>query len=218
MKTLHNGFKGVVVKYQGRIQQWDDAKGYGFVEPNGGGTRAFTHIEAFKQRSRRPVNGDIIVYEVEQDRNGNHRACNISLLKDHKAKRLRANKPTSRRKRNVIVLSIFSGALALFTLSGRLPFIVPIVYGAVSLLTILFYGIDKSAAKKEKRRVSEAKLHILSLLGGWPGALLAQQIFKHKRSKSSFMRVYWVTVLVNLILLGLIAFEVINTQAFMVEI
>jgi len=164
------------VKYQGRIQQWDDAKGYGFVEPNGGGTRAFTHIKAFKQRSRRPVNGDIIVYEVEQDRNGNHRACNISLLKDHKAKRLRANKPTSRRKRNVIVLSIFSGALALFTLSGRLPFIVPIVYGAVSLLTILFYGIDKSAAKKEKRRVSEAKLHILSLLGGWPGALLAQQM------------------------------------------
>ncbi|GEA04284.1 DNA-binding protein [Alteromonas sp. KUL17] len=206
------------MKYQGRIQQWDDAKGYGFVEPNGGGTRAFTHIKAFKQRSRRPVNGDIIVYEVEQDRNGNHRACNISLLKDHKAKRLRANKPTSQRKRNVIVLSIFSGALALFTLSGRLPFIVSIVYGAVSLLTILFYGIDKSAAKKEKRRVSEAKLHILSLLGGWPGALLAQQIFKHKRSKSSFMRVYWVTVLVNLILLGLIAFEVINTQAFMVEI
>jgi cold shock CspA family protein len=176
MKTLHNGFKGVVVKYQGRIQQWDDAKGYGFVEPNGGGTRAFTHIKAFKQRSRRPVNGDIIVYEVEQDRNSNHRACNISLLKDHKAKRLRANKPTSQRKRNVIVLSIFSGALALFTLSGRLPFIVPIVYGAVSLLTILFYGIDKSAAKKEKRRVSEAKLHILSLLGGWPGALLAQQM------------------------------------------
>ena len=218
MKTLHDGFKGVVVKYQGRIQQWDDAKGYGFVEPNGGGTRAFTHIKAFKQRSRRPVNGDIIVYEVEQDRNGNHRACNISLLKDHKAKRLRANKPTSQRKRNVIGLSIFSGALALFTLSGRLPFIVPIVYGAVSLLTILFYGIDKSAAKKEKRRVSEAKLHILSLLGGWPGALLAQQMFKHKRSKSAFMRIYWVTVLVNLILLGLIAFEVISTQAFMVEI
>lgn len=206
------------MKYQGRIQQWDDAKGYGFVEPNGGGIRAFTHIKAFKQRSRRPVNGDIIVYEVEQDRNGNHRACNISLLKDHKTKRLRANKPTSQRKRNVIVLSIFSGVLALFTLSGRLPFIVPIVYGAVSLLTMLLYGIDKSAAKKEKRRISEAKLHILSLLGGWPGALLAQQMFKHKRSKPAFMRVYWVTVLVNLILLGLIAFEVINTQAFMVEI
>ncbi len=42
--------------------------------------------------------------------------------------------------------------------------------------------------------------------------------YEHKRSKSSFIRVYWVTVLVNLILLGLIAFEVISTQAFMVEI
>ena len=206
------------MKYQGRIQQWDDAKGYGFVEPNGGGTRAFTHIKAFKQRSRRPVNGDIIIYEVEQDRNGNHRACNISLLKDHKAKRLRANKPTSQRKRNIIILSIFFGALALLTFSGRLPVMVPITYGALSMLALLFYGIDKWAAKNDMWRVSEAKLHILSLLGGWPGALLAQQIFKHKRSKSSFMRVYWVTVLVNLILLGLIAFEVINTQAFMVEI
>ena len=206
------------MKYQGRIQQWDDAKGYGFVEPNGGGTRAFTHIKAFKQRSRRPVNGDIIIYEVEQDRNGNHRACNISLLKDHKAKRLRANKPTSQRKRNIIILSIFFGALALLTFSGRLPVMVPIIYGALSMLALLFYGIDKWAAKNDMWRVSEAKLHILSLLGGWPGALLAQQIFKHKRSKSSFMRVYWVTVLVNLILLGLIAFEVINTQAFMVEI
>lgn len=206
------------MKYQGRIQQWDDAKGYGFVEPNGGGTRAFTHIKAFKQRSRRPVNGDIIIYEVEQDRNGNHRACNISLLEDHKAKRLRANKPTSQRKRNIIILSIFFGALALLTFSGRLPVMVPIIYGALSMLALLFYGIDKWAAKNDMWRVSEAKLHILSLLGGWPGALLAQQIFKHKRSKSSFMRVYWVTVLVNLILLGLIAFEVINTQAFMVEI
>ncbi|MBT3136547.1 DUF1294 domain-containing protein [Alteromonas sp. ALT199] len=206
------------MKYQGRIHQWDDAKGFGFVEPNGGGTRAFAHIKAFKQRSRRPVNGDIIVYEVEQDRKGNHRACNISLLKDHKTKRSRANKPTSQRKRNVIVLSLFFGVLALSVLVDQLPTIVPIIYGAVSMLTLLFYGIDKWAAKNDKWRISEAKLHLLSLLGGWPGALLAQQMFKHKRSKSAFMRVYWVTVLVNLILLGLIAFEVISTQAFMIVI
>lgn len=206
------------MKYQGRIHQWDDAKGFGFVEPNGGGTRAFAHIKSFKQRSRRPVNGDIIVYEVEQDRKGNHRACNISLLKDHKTKRSRANKPTSQRKRNVIVLSLFFGVLALSVLVDQLPTIVPIIYGAVSMLTLLFYGIDKWAAKNDKWRISEAKLHLLSLLGGWPGALLAQQMFKHKRSKSAFMRVYWVTVLVNLILLGLIAFEVISTQAFMIVI
>lgn len=201
------------MKYQGRIQQWDDAKGFGFVEPNGGGIRAFAHIKAFKQRSRRPVNGDIIIYEVEPDNKGAHRAHSISLLKDYKANRSRANKQISQRKRNPIVLSIFFGVLALFTMSGQLPSIVPIIYGAVSLLTLLFYGIDKSAAKKDKWRISEAKLHLFSLLGGWPGALLAQQMFKHKRSKSAFMRVYWLTVIVNLILLGLIVFEVVDVGA-----
>lgn len=206
------------MKYQGRIQQWDDAKGFGFVEPNGGGMRAFAHIKAFKKRSRRPINGDIIVYEVEQDKKGTLRAHEICLLKDYKAIRSHANKQTSQTKRNAILLSIFFGVLALFTLSGRVSFMITILYGAISLLTILLYGIDKSAAKKDKWRISEAKLHLLSLLGGWPGALLAQQMFKHKRSKSSFMRVYWVTVMVNLILLGLLGFEVINTQAFMMDI
>lgn len=201
------------MKYQGRIQQWDDAKGFGFVEPNGGGARAFAHIKAFKQRSRRPVNGDIIIYEVEPDKKGTHRAYNISLLKDYKAKRLRANRQTSQKKRNFVVLSIFVGALALFTLSGQLPSIIPITYGAVSLLSLLFYSIDKSAAIKNKWRISEAKLHLLSLVGGWPGALLAQQMFKHKRSKSAFMRAYWVTVVVNLILFSLIVFEVMDVGA-----
>ena len=83
---------------------------------------------------------------------------------------------------------------------------------------MLFYGIDKFAAKNNMWRISEAKLHLLSLVGGWPGALIAQQLFKHKRSKSAFMNVYWITVVVNLIVLGLIVFEVIDVQAIMIEI
>ena len=206
------------MKYQGRIKQWDDVKGFGFVEPNGGGIRAFVHIKAFKQRSRRPINGDIIIYEIEKDKQGSHRAHNISLLKDYKAKRSSANKHTSQTKRNVILLSFFCSVLALLTLSGQLPVVVSIVYGALSLVTVLFYGIDKFAAKNNMWRISEAKLHLLSLVGGWPGALIAQQLFKHKRSKSAFMNVYWITVVVNLIVLGLIVFEVVDVQAIMIEI
>lgn len=206
------------MKYQGRIKQWDDVKGFGFVEPNGGGIRAFVHIKAFKQRSRRPINGDIIIYEIEKDKQGSHRAHNISLLKDYKAKRSSTNKHTSQTKRNVILLSIFCSVLALLTLSGQLPVVVSIVYGALSLVTVLFYGIDKFAAKNNMWRISEAKLHLLSLTGGWPGALIAQQLFKHKRSKSAFMSVYWITVVVNLIVLGLIVFEVVDVQAIMIEI
>ena len=112
-----------------------------------------------------------------------------------------------RRSLSFALLTLFCGVLTLFVLLDRLPIIVPVGYGALSLFAVLIYGIDKSSAKKDKWRVSEAKLHLLSLLGGWPGALLAQQMFKHKRSKPAFMKVYWVTVLVNLFLLGLIAFE-----------
>ena len=49
------------MKLQGKILNWNDDKGFGFVEPNGGGQRAFVHIKAFKNNARRPVNGDIIV-------------------------------------------------------------------------------------------------------------------------------------------------------------
>ncbi len=41
-------------------------------------------------------------------------------------------------------------------------------------------------------------MHILSLAGGWPGALMAQNILRHKSSKDSFRYVFAITVVVNL--------------------
>jgi uncharacterized membrane protein YsdA (DUF1294 family) len=35
------------------------------------------------------------------------------------------------------------------------------------------------------------------LLGGWPGALLAQDLFRHKTSKTVFQAMFWCTVLLN---------------------
>jgi len=201
------------MKYQGRIQQWDDAKGFGFVEPNGGGSRAFAHIKAFKHPSRRPVNGDIIIYEVEQDKQGSHRAHNISLLKDYKSKRAKSAKQTSQNKLTLALLILFSGAITLLVSLGQLPSTVLVAYFTLSTIAFLLYGADKSAAKKNKWRISEAKLHVFSLLGGWPGAFAAQHVFKHKRSKPAFMKVFWTTVTANIIVLALVALEIINVNA-----
>ncbi len=75
-----------------------------------------------------------------------------------------------------------------------------LAYGLMSLLTFTVYAIDKSAARRGARRVPERSLHLLALFCGWPGALLAQQLLRHKTVKPAFRLVFWSTVLGNLAL------------------
>ena len=59
------------------------------------------------------------------------------------------------------------------------------------------YGLDKRAALRGEWRASEASLHIVALLGGWPGALIAQSVFHHKTRKQPFHTIFWATVALN---------------------
>ena len=70
-------------------------------------------------------------------------------------------------------------------------------YAIASFITFIVYAIDKSAAKKGAWRIKESRLHCLSLIGGWPGALLAQQKLRHKSYKQPFRVVFWLTVILN---------------------
>ena len=58
------------------------------------------------------------------------------------------------------------------------------------------YALDKRRAQSKEWRLSEARLHLLELLGGWPGAFLAQRWLRHKCSKVSYQVVFWLIVLV----------------------
>ncbi|QRV24584.1 DUF1294 domain-containing protein [Marinomonas foliarum] len=75
-------------------------------------------------------------------------------------------------------------------------------YGFLSLVTFCFYGVDKSAAKRGKQRVPESTLHLLSLFGGWLGAMLGQKVFRHKTKKRRFLVVFWLTFLINISVTG----------------
>ena len=77
-----------------------------------------------------------------------------------------------------------------------------VVYVVTSVITFLAYAQDKSAAQHNRWRTKESTLHSLALVGGWPGALLAQKCLRHKSSKARFQRVFWVTVVVNVLLVG----------------
>ncbi|QEI09375.1 DUF1294 domain-containing protein [Pigmentiphaga aceris] len=89
-------------------------------------------------------------------------------------------------------------ALALGAIAGRVPAWVALVYAVMSGISVLVYGLDKSAAMANRRRTPERSLHLLALLGGWPGALLAQSVFRHKSSKAGFQWMFRLTVVVNL--------------------
>jgi len=75
---------------------------------------------------------------------------------------------------------------------------IAVAYLAASLIAFFAYAIDKSAARHRRWRTPEATLHWFSLACGWPGALLAQQLLRHKSSKPAFVSKYWATVIANI--------------------
>jgi len=74
---------------------------------------------------------------------------------------------------------------------------VGIVYAVMSVFTFIAYFLDKVAAQHELRRIPEVVLHLLAVMGGWPGGLLAQQLFRHKTSKSTFLLKFWAMTAIN---------------------
>ncbi|SCM52649.1 Uncharacterized membrane protein YsdA, DUF1294 family [Hafnia alvei] len=68
----------------------------------------------------------------------------------------------------------------------------------LNALTLIIYGIDKLAAIKSWQRVPEITLLFFGLIGGWVGAILGQQIFRHKTQKQPFKTYFIITVMVNL--------------------
>lgn len=100
------------------------------------------------------------------------------------------------------MISMFT-LLMLFAISvaGWIPMIVTQAYYCLSAVTFILYGLDKLFALKGWRRISEKILHLYGLAGGWPGAHIGQEIFRHKISKPRFQRLYYLTIAINVAVL-----------------
>lgn len=191
------------MRYKGRITEWDDDRGFGFVTAEGVPGRAFVHINAFDCAATRPRSGSLISYELLTDGNGRFNASGIRLVSPSRQERQVSpsvscrRPPTGRLWRRKALTVLFFAAIAAGVFAARVPLLVALGYAFMSVVAVQLYGIDKSAALNRQWRIPEATLHFISLAGGWPGALFAQAAFQHKISKTSFLSIFWLTALLN---------------------
>ncbi|QPF73584.1 DUF1294 domain-containing protein [Roseateles sp. DAIF2] len=191
------------MRQSGQLIQWDDAKGYGFIQPEGGGPRLFVHVKAFGLRPRRPFVGERLSFVAGADAQGKARALKVQSLEPRPARApapaAAAPRPESLRGASLWLIPGFALLVLMVHLAFGLPHWLWGCYLAMSLATFIVYAGDKRAARLQQWRVSEATLHGLALACGWPGALLAQQLLRHKSSKPAFRHLFWLSVIVNLL-------------------
>lgn len=186
------------IRYQGRITTWKDDQGFGFIAPNGGGPLVFVHIKSFAKRAARPAGNDVVTYELTVNEKGQPRGDNVAFVRD-----LASRSPSHHTGVNSLVVAVgFLGVIAILVLFGKLPGVVFGIYLGISALTFIAYAFDKSAARNNRWRTKESTLHMLGLAGGWPGALVAQNVYRHKSKKQTFQVAFWFTVAVNCAALG----------------
>ena len=99
--------------------------------------------------------------------------------------------------RAFLIAATFLTIVASLAIAGSLPLAVLALYLVASVIAFGAYAVDKSAARKNRWRIPESTLHLIGLSGGWPGALIARHVFRHKSKKRSFIASFWGTVVLN---------------------
>lgn len=190
------------MRLKGKIVTWNNDKAFGFIRllESSKGKEIFVHKSDIHGLSREPKVGDIITFSQSKDAQGRNRAVNAVILAAKKKE-----KKNSVKEYNIFVAIAFSIFLLASYVAGKLTLELPLVYLVLSVISFVVYHLDKRAAKRDgASRTSEQTLLLLGLFGGWPGAIIAQQVLRHKSSKKSFRRLFWFTVILNI--LGLVAY------------
>jgi uncharacterized membrane protein YsdA (DUF1294 family) len=116
-------------------------------------------------------------------------------------------RPPARRIDPASLVVLAAGVLGYAVVAAvrGVPMWTSLLYAGASVLCFVFYAIDKQAAIHGRGRISESMLLSLGLVGGWPGAIVAQQMLRHKTSKVTFRIRFWITVTANVALFTWVA-------------
>lgn len=186
------------MRSKGVISKWNDDRGYGFIMPDGGSGEVFVYIKSFRHQYKRPRINDGVVFEIQSGADGKRKAIDVAFTRGKTLSDPRSVK-------TILALGLVCCVLsAIFVLGEKNIFPAGIFgfYVLACVVTFCAYAIDKSAAKNDRGRISENLLHLLELVGGWPGALVAQRLLRHKSIKYSYQIAYWLCVVGNILLLA----------------
>lgn len=113
---------------------------------------------------------------------------------------MRRRKPLNTSLASTMTLNRVCYLLLLFAAIGSLFTSSPLAmwFLLINMLTLVMYGADKIAARKGMRRVPEATLLVFGVTGGWPGAIVGQQLFRHKTQKQPFKTYFFLSIVVSI--------------------
>ncbi|QYJ85381.1 cold shock and DUF1294 domain-containing protein [Shewanella mesophila] len=171
----------------GTLASWHKDKGFGFIQPHDEKAPIFVHISSFGSKMGSPSVGQVVYFTPNKDARGRHCAIIVDNYGTPLARQQRQF--VSSKVKQKLNLTLVSGLFITLTgayLTQQIPIDPLLYYVALSLITFIMFAIDKRAARLQHRRISERSLQLASLLGGWPGALIAKQTLRHKSQKVSF--------------------------------
>ena len=212
---------------RGLLRSWNDDKGFGFIQPEQGGAELFAHISAMRGERRPVAGDQVSYVVGKDSRGracAEHIRLAGVLQLDRPAIRRKpqaqrapiavAKKPKTTMSKNrpsgggpiqhLGAKLLILAALCCLPLLGAVQLVLQagfvwalLAYPLASLISFIQYWQDKASAERGRWRTPENALHLVELLGGWPGALVAQQCFRHKTRKASYQLVFWVIVAVH---------------------
>jgi uncharacterized membrane protein YsdA (DUF1294 family)/cold shock CspA family protein len=203
-----------VSREAGELVEWNDDRGFGFIEV-AGGERLFVHIKAFGHTARRPVAQDRVSFVRGPGRDSRPVAVYASIAGLRPVAALQEVSDKVETAQFARALRLAAAAILLLMIVaaqslGTAPRWLIVVYLVMGLVSAATYWLDKRAAQTGSWRVAEATLHGIDLWGGILGGLMAQVILHHKTAKASFAATTAVVVLLHAALIVAFLFRVIR--------
>ncbi len=221
-----------MARENGILEDWHDARGFGFIRrPDG--SKLYVHMKSIGKSTERPQPGDKLSYEIGEGAGGRPAAVKVRITtppakpsaaaqqsvaeptQGAKPAAVNATRPAREPKPGFRQISMRTAAAATIIvllgnniMLGRFPVWVGLLYIIGGIASWLFYQADKHAAEKRQWRAPERSLHLADLAFGIIGGLLAQHVLRHKTYKPGFVTVTALITALHVLTLGLVMLAV----------